>query len=334
MHLIQAVPAALELIVVLDGGKEEDRQVAEEFSALVLSTDTKSGPAQARNLGAQMAQGDLLFFVDADVAVPPNILALVARAFESSPELTAMIGSYDDAPGALNFLSQYKNLLHHYTHQTAQTEVSTFWGACGAIRRDVFLSMGGFDPSYRRPCVEDIELGYRLTQAGFQIRLYPWLQVKHLKRWHIKSLVQADFFDRALPWTTLILQYPQNINNLNLKLSSRLSVVLVYGLLASSVGCRWGASWLGLVGVFSLMLVALNWDVYQFFHRKRGLRFTLKTLLWHWFYYCYGGLAFGIGFIRHHWQRYWAGITIQPHSLPAPQQKGASRPLVQYSPAP
>jgi hypothetical protein len=50
-----------------------------------------------------------------------------------------LIGSYDDAPGANNFLSQYKNLFHHYTHQTGSEEASTFWGACGAIRRDVFL---------------------------------------------------------------------------------------------------------------------------------------------------------------------------------------------------
>jgi hypothetical protein len=59
------------------------------------------------------------------------------------PDLVALFGSYDDAPAATNFLSQYKNLLHHYMHQTAREEASTFWGACGAIRREVSLAVGG-----------------------------------------------------------------------------------------------------------------------------------------------------------------------------------------------
>ena len=125
---------------------------------------------------------------------------------KEDPGLAAAIGSYDDAPGETNFLSQYKNLLHHYVHQTGNPEASTFWGACGAIRREVFLTMGGFNEEYSRPCIEDIELGYRLKRAGFTIRLEKELQIKHLKRWDIVSLVKTDFFSRALPWTALILE--------------------------------------------------------------------------------------------------------------------------------
>lgn len=66
--------------------------------------------------------------------------------------------------------------------------------------------MGGFDESYRKPSIEDIELGYRLKQAGLKIRLCKALQVKHLKRWEVVSLLRADFFYRALPWTELILR--------------------------------------------------------------------------------------------------------------------------------
>ena len=100
-------------------------------------------------------------------------------------------------------------------------EASTFWGACGAICRDVFLSLGGFDESYRQPSIEDIELGYRLKQAGYRIKLCKTLQVKHLKHWGVVSLLKADFFYRALAWTQLILRNGKLINDLNLQLSSR-----------------------------------------------------------------------------------------------------------------
>lgn len=121
--------------------------------------------------------------------------------FSRELDLAALIGSYDDAPGATNFLSQYRNLLHHYVHQTGNEEASTFWGACGAVRREVFLAMGGFDESYRQASIEDIELGYRLKRAGLKILLCKALQVKHLKRWEAGSLLKADFCYRALPWT-------------------------------------------------------------------------------------------------------------------------------------
>jgi hypothetical protein len=60
------------------------------------------------------------------------------EAFQNDHDLAAVIGSYDDEPFEPNFLSQYKNLLHHYVHQTANRDASTFWGACGAIRRESF----------------------------------------------------------------------------------------------------------------------------------------------------------------------------------------------------
>ncbi len=44
-----------------------------------------------------------------------DALQQVASAFAVEPDLAALFGSYDDEPAAANFLSQYKNLLHHYT---------------------------------------------------------------------------------------------------------------------------------------------------------------------------------------------------------------------------
>ncbi len=297
--LAAAVPPPSEIIVVADGGTDGSWRLAEEFDTQVLRMPVPEGPARARNLGARTAQGDLLFFIDADVALPPDAIGQVVDAFEREPELTAVFGSYDDAPAATNFLSQYKNLLHHYVHQTAREEASTFWGACGAIRREVFLALGGFDERYRQPSIEDIELGYRLKRAGHRIKLCKALQVKHLKRWGVVSLVKSDFFHRALPWTELILRDRRFINDLNLRLSGRVSVMLTYGLLGALVGAWWWPGSLALAGALILALLALNAPLYRFFQRKRGLAFAIQTIPWYWFYYFYSGLAFAIGIVRY-----------------------------------
>lgn len=296
--ITKATPPPTELIVVADGDTDESWRIAEEFGAKVLKIPNPQGPARARNLGAREAQGDILFFVDADVVITPDAIHHIGVTFGNQPQLAALFGSYDDEPGETNFLSQYKNLLHHYVHQISNEEASTFWAGCGAIRRRIFIEFGGYDESYRKPCIEDIELGYRLKQAGYRIRLSKGLQVKHLKRWGIISLTKSDFFDRALPWTELILRDSQFVNDLNLRLSSRLSVVLTYALLLALIGGFWWPGLFAFACVLILSLLILNASLYRFFFQKRGLWFMMRTLPWHWFYYFYSGLAFAIGLTR------------------------------------
>lgn len=293
-------PPPMEVIVVADGDTDGSWQMAEEFGTQVIKLSISSGgPARPRNIGALQAKGDCLFFVDADVCVRPDTVGRVAEMFHCNPDLTALIGSYDDTPAAKNFLSQYKNLFHHYVHQNAQKEASTFWGACGAIRRKTFLEIGGFDEKYHRPSIEDIELGYRLKKEGHQIQLCKDINVKHLKRWGIYSMLQADFFYRAIPWTELILRDRRFVNDLNIRHSERLCVVLTYGLVGALIGAFW---WVPLVAVAALIMVALmviNAPFYRFFLKKRGFRFALQAVPWHWLYYLYSGLAFAVGLARH-----------------------------------
>ncbi|MGB3295622.1 MAG: glycosyltransferase [Phormidesmis sp.] len=301
-----------EVIVVADGESDGSWKLAQQQGAKVILLAESGGPAKARNLGAKSASSDIVFFVDADVEIHPATVQRVIQAFQQDRELAALIGSYDDSPGDGEFLSQYKNLFHHYTHQDACEEASTFWGACGAIRRDVFLSVGGFDEGYRRPCIEDIELGYRLRHEGYKIRLCKDIQVKHLKRWTTFSLLRAEVFYRALPWMALLLkirqrdpqQYQEFSSDLNLRWSSRASVILVYGLCLGLVIAPWWPPLLAISGLIGLTLFAINMPVYQFFYRKRGFLFALRVLPWHWLYYFYSGLAFAIGVLRHQFQVY------------------------------
>jgi glycosyltransferase involved in cell wall biosynthesis len=289
---------AHEVIVVVDGEDSESEAIAAAFGRKSLKLSVNAGPAKARNVGAKQATGDVLFFLDADVALGAETLYQIQVAFER-PSLDALIGSYDDAPGAPNFLSQYKNLLHHYTHQCARGKASTFWGACGAIRRSVFESVSGFDEKYRTPSIEDIELGYRLTRHGYRIDLNKHVQVKHLKRWGIRSLLKADFFYRALPWTQLIWRDRNFVNDLNLDTNSRLSVVSVYLMVALMLVSPWYPALAIPSLAFGALLLFLNASVYHFFWQKRSFGFALKVVPWHWLYYAYSGFAFVIGTLQY-----------------------------------
>jgi glycosyltransferase involved in cell wall biosynthesis len=228
-----------ELIVVDDASTDTTPEVAAGSGARVERLDQRSGPAAARNHGAQAARGEYLFFVDADVCVHPETLSLVAAAFASDPTIDALFGSYDRQPGEPNLLSQYKNLFHHFVHQQAASDASTFWSGCGAIKRSVFLELGGFDTAYDRPCIEDIELGARLRRTGRRIVVRKEVQASHLKRWTLPGILRSDFWDRAVPWTELSLREGRLPNDLNLKLSQRVAALLTYVLVAVFAVAAW-----------------------------------------------------------------------------------------------
>ncbi|MDW8344209.1 MAG: glycosyltransferase family 2 protein, partial [Verrucomicrobiae bacterium] len=292
-RILAAQPPADEVIVVDDASTDDSARVAEEYRVRLIRRDTKGGPAAARNDGARAASGDVLFFVDADVGIHPDAVGRVREVLGNELDVAAVFGSYDDEPSEKNFLSQYKNLFHHFIHQTSATEVSTFWAGCGAIRKTAFEAMGGFDAQrYPQPSIEDIELGQRLRRAGYRIRLDPQLQGKHFKRWGVRSLWRADFFQRALPWSQLILERGWFQPDLNLQLRHRVSVALVWLLPVALVITRLSPwLWLGVSTTMSA-LVLINGDVYAFFSRKRGVGFMLRAIICHWLYYGYCGLAY------------------------------------------
>jgi glycosyltransferase involved in cell wall biosynthesis len=253
-----------EIIVVDDGSTDDSREVAARYAVRALSTGGRRGPAFARNLGAKAARGAVLLFLDADVRVHPDTLEKIQAAFEADPALDALIGSYDSTPQSPDFLSQYRNLMHAWTHQTGKTEASTFWSGCGAIRRALFLEHAGFSESYSRPAIEDIELGYRLVRARRKLVLDRSLLVTHLKRWTFRGLVKTDILDRGIPWTELILRERRMPNDLNLQLSQRVSVALALILMVLSVftAVLWRGYFLIPVLAVLAMLLARYWTEY------------------------------------------------------------------------
>jgi glycosyltransferase involved in cell wall biosynthesis len=276
-HLRRSFAAPLECIVVDDGSTDDSAAVARECGASVISTPHR-GPAAARNAGVAIAKGEILMFLDADVCVHQDTVSRVIWNFEVDPSLDALIGSYDDAPGSSDFLSQYRNLMHCYVHQHGSREACTFWTGCGAVRRDVFMASGGFDENL---VLEDIELGYRLAQAKRKLVLDRGLQVQHLKRWTFWNLLKTDIFVRGIPWTELILRDRRMPNDLNLQISERISVALTFLLfcLGAEGTLRYGAYFLMPFVAILIFLLATYWVASPARPQPKGLTLLMASVV-------------------------------------------------------
>ena len=256
----------------------------------------KHGPAFARNRGAEVASGEWLVFVDADVAVHADTLSRFAAVIASEPDVDGIFGTYDDSPAAAGFLSQYRNLQHRYVHLQGEGEAATFWAGCGAIRRAAFIAVGGFDERrYERPQIEDIELGYRLRERGSRIVLRPEIQATHLKRWTFRDAVRADVWDRGVPWVRLLLERGElaSASTLNVQHGERTKTVAVAVAMALLLAAALSRS--GRPALIALVLIAgvaiANHAQITWFSERRGARFAVLVVPMNVWYYVISALS-------------------------------------------
>jgi len=289
------VPEWAEVIVVADGAIDRCHELAADFGARVIEIAGPRGPAAARNRGTEDATGAILVFIDADVVAAPGVLTQIRDRLHQRPELAAVFGAYDEQPREAAFISQYRNLSHSYFHQTSNAEARTFWAGLGAVRREAFDAVDGFDERFGRPCIEDIDLGYRLSGRGYKILLDPTIRGCHLKRWTLKSAVVSDLRDRGIPWTQLMLKSGRLDNDLNVQTNQRIAVVLVYALLPLLVLATIAPVWFVAVGIVLLALLLLNRRYYAFFLRRRGLWFATRVFPMHLLHHLCNGLSFALG---------------------------------------
>jgi GT2 family glycosyltransferase len=263
---------------------------------IVVQDGVLPGPASARNHGALAASAGILVFVDADVEVQPDALSLIRERFAGDPGIVAVFGSYDEDPEERDVISSFRNLLHHYVHQGAAGSIDSFWAGLGAVRRDAFEEIGGFDPCIARASVEDIEFGGRLRMVG-RIELDPAVRGKHLKRWTLTNMLRTDLTRRGIPWTQLAISGSASRSALNLGWRHRLSA-------ASSVAIAMSlARWrLRQAAAAAGILCLLNRRFYGLL-RHRGRRYLVAGIGLHVVHHMTSVLAFVLGVLGMPWAR-------------------------------
>ncbi|MCB2135909.1 MAG: glycosyltransferase family 2 protein [Rhodobacteraceae bacterium] len=289
-----------EVIVVDDQSPDETAAIARNLGARVLTTPKNGGPGAARNLAAEHATGDILWFVDSDVIAWPDGAAKV-RAALSEPNVAAVFGSYDATPAGTHWFSRYKNLMHRFYHQKADREAATFWAGCGAVRAEMFRSIGGFDvETYRVPSIEDIELGYRIRAAGGRILVDPTLLGKHLKVWTPRNAIFTDIFRRALPWSRLMISREGVANDLNTSHAERLKAVIAGTFLLALLMLPFIPAVWPVTLAAAVLAVIANLDFARFLYRNGGAAFAAASLVYHQLYYVYSAAAFSWCLFEYH----------------------------------
>jgi glycosyltransferase involved in cell wall biosynthesis len=300
-----------EVVVVDDGSVDATAAVAKSFPCTMLQLPKNSGAATARNLGARETRGRILFFLDADILIRPETLGTIVHAFAEWAEVDALFGSFAKECPSGGFFSRYKNLVHHYTHQTSNSEAVTFCSGFGAVRREVFFRLGGFDPRWRY--LEDIEFGHRLHLRGHRILLFKELQMAHCKHYTLRSLIRSDLVGRAIPWTKLMLETRVVRRDLNLQWHNLLSVPVAYLILISPALLRHGQLHL-LLAALCLLFVALNCRFLRFVCREQGFVFTAQACAMSWLSYLYSGLGLVLGVVGYFRDRWRATAALHDSS--------------------
>ena len=181
-----------EVIIVEDGSKIPCKDVCDRYAdilSLHYYAKENGGPGQARNYGAERAQGQWLIILDSDVVLPNGYLQAVETSLQLPPAGEGLMGAFGGPDAAHPSFTPVQKAISY-----SMTSFFTTGGIRGGkkkldrfyprsfnmgIRRDVYQQLGGFS---KMRFGEDIDFSYRIVEAGYNPRLFPEAWVWHKRR--------------------------------------------------------------------------------------------------------------------------------------------------------
>src|ERR1035441_5516168 len=170
------------IVVSDDGDAVQTREaLAGELAGVQVVQGPRRGPAANRNCGAAHRAADLLVFLDDDCIPDQNLIAVYQDAALKNPDIGVFEGRISAEGEASSFADSAP------INETG----GYLWSCNFAIRRELFLTIGGFDDRYPFAAMEDVDLHLRVKRHsrvlflpdarvwhGFEQRL-GWSVVKH-----------------------------------------------------------------------------------------------------------------------------------------------------------
>jgi glycosyltransferase involved in cell wall biosynthesis len=263
-----------EIIMVDDASTDNSLNLTEDFDCKIIKLEKNRGANFARNTGAESAKGEILVFMDSDVMLRENTLQNIVRSMKNK-KVGSVVGIYAWEYRNENFISQYKNLWIRYSYLKSSPQIDWVFGAISAIRKELFFEIGGFNYNLiARDGNDDIELGKRFAEMGCYIFLNTKVEVFHLKKFTLVSLLKNEFY-RSLGFASLAVSFGETGSSLSKgfvnvypafivgTLYSWLLLLhpLIYLLIPFSV-------WISLAAI--LLFVIINIKFLNFFEQARG----------------------------------------------------------------
>ncbi|TDC78671.1 glycosyltransferase family 2 protein [Micromonospora sp. KC606] len=259
----------LEVIVVDDHSTDDSLAKARQRDVTVLQTPRNSGVAVARNTGAAAARGEILFFVDSDVALRPDAVEKAVAELTTHPEYGAVCGIYEEEPLIRDSIVEECRVLQAYCWRMASLgEVSFLFSSLTAVPRRVFDEVGPFNPRLRQ--TEEVDYGERMS-ARYQIMV-----TDQVRGWH-------DDDDRLFPLLRKLFRRAR----LRVPLFARrrrfakgfesparsFGTVAALGVLASLPLAALHPAWLLLTAVLFGVSLSADAEMYRHVRRSRGTSF-------------------------------------------------------------
>lgn len=171
--------AEYEIIVVDDGSNDSTPDIVGRYKGVRLVKQQNSGPAAARNNGAGIAVAPIIVFTDSDCSPQRDWLENMIAPLEADQKIVAAKGAYRTRQRELaaRFVQlEYQDKYRILTRDEYIDFIDTY---SAAFRKDVFLTFGGYDTSFKVACAEDVELSYRMGNAGHKMIFNPKAIVFH-----------------------------------------------------------------------------------------------------------------------------------------------------------
>ena len=173
----------LDVVVVVDGSEDGSLELVGEleFPAPLKSVWQRNrGRSAARNAGLAVANGEVVWFLDDDLVPGPGLLRRHREAHEAGED-HVLVGPYPLAPGSRVAPNRrwFDETYAELAKDGVITRADRFSIANTSGPAEVFRAVGGFDESFTGWGVEDLELGYRLLCAGYEINFDPDARATH-----------------------------------------------------------------------------------------------------------------------------------------------------------
>jgi len=181
-----------QLLFINDHCTDRSPEIARGFGFEVHELVEKGGLSAGRNKALEMARGDVILGLDADVAAKPDYLAILEKKFEANPDVAGIGGRVDErytdtAPD----LWRAMHLPLHRGDQE-QRDPRMLFGATTALRVAAARQVGGWDERFLTH-YEDVDISNRLKAAGHHLLYAPSCRAWHLKRDTLDTVLRSDW---------------------------------------------------------------------------------------------------------------------------------------------